>query len=100
MTYTKEQLIQELGLDGMPAQQQEMLLNTVYSNLNLRVIGLISDKLDDNQLTELNKLIEKNDDTAVQWIESNVPDYVSIIENEAKTLIEDLKSKIDKIASV
>lgn len=91
MTYTKEQLIAEIGLQNMPSDVQDKMVETIYQTLNMRVGMALSDKLTDEQLDHLTELSKKGDDEVSQWIEQTVPEYSTVIESEMQTIIDEIK---------
>jgi hypothetical protein len=97
MTYTKEQLISELGLSSAEPAQQEQLLQVFYSSLNMKLQMALADQINDEQLEALNAEIKKGDDAAAAWIDSNIPNAATIIEQETEAAVQDLKQKIKAI---
>lgn len=91
MTYTKEALIKELGAESMAPNLQNNLLDLVYATLNMRVAMLLADKLTDEQLDQMNKLVQSNDDTAVKWLETTIPDQEAIVEAELVKVLAEIK---------
>lgn len=97
MTYTHEQLIEELGLQDAAPEVQNQMVDIFYSTLNMRTAMVISDKLSDEQLEQFNSLTESNDDAAAEWVEQNVPEHKDIIETEMKAIIDETKTSVQNM---
>lgn len=97
MDYTKEQIIEALGLKDTEPEKQDALVGAVYSTLNLRVGTILADKLNEEQLDKFNALTDDNDDAATSWLSENVPDFKELANNEMKNVIDEIKERVDKI---
>lgn len=95
--YTKEELIQKLGLSGMDASKQDALVQAVYATLNMRMAMLIEGKLSDEQLQEFSNLNNQKSDEAVNWLLKTFPDYQQQVDTELEAIIEEVKTKTDQI---
>lgn len=62
-----------------------------------RIIDDILDSLDDPQVQELLHLRQTNSDQLWQWLQTNVPDLNSIIQNEVTILIGDVAENSEHI---
>lgn len=71
-----DQFLEELGLDKLPEDQKQAFLEHIYSQLELRVGTRLSDGLSDEQLSEFESFIDRDDEKVRNWITSNVPDYL------------------------
>ena len=94
MTYSKEQLIQELGLEGFEPAKQEELLNMFYTSLNMKLRMAVAAEIPEDKIAELDAEIAKGDDAVYDWIDANVPQAAEVIEKETQTAVEDLKRRI------
>jgi succinate dehydrogenase flavin-adding protein (antitoxin of CptAB toxin-antitoxin module) len=97
MTYTNEQLIEELGLQDATPEIQNQMVDIFYSTLNMRTAMILSDKLSDEQLEQFNSLTESNDDAAAEWVEQNIPEHKEIIETEMKAIIDETKTSVQNM---
>lgn len=70
-----DNFLKELGLDQLPEDQKQAFLDHIYSQLELRVGTRLSDGLSDEQLSEFESFIDRNDEKVRSWLASNVPDY-------------------------
>lgn len=70
-----EQFLEELGLNQLPDDQKQAFLEHIYSQLELRVGTRLSDGLSDEQLSEFESFIDRDDEKVRGWIAANVPDY-------------------------
>lgn len=91
MTYSKEQLIVDLGLQNMSEEFQNKMVALVYSTLNLRMSMVMADKLSDEQLDHFNQLVQMNDEAAAAWLETTVPNYAEVMEAELQTVLAEIK---------
>ncbi len=86
MITTKEDLLKKLGIENLDEASQEQLLTNIATTVNNRILVKISERLSDEDLEELDKLIDKDDETAVEWyIKSKFEHYDNFalqIENE------------------
>lgn len=71
-----DQFLQELGLDQLPEDQKQAFLEHIYNQLELRVGTRLSDGLSDEQLSEFESFIDRDDEKVRSWIVSNAPDYL------------------------
>ena len=72
-----EKFLNELGLDSMPAEQKDAFLKHIYDELELRVGTKLSEGLSESQLTEFEKIIDRDQATIQDWVRVNSPDYVN-----------------------
>jgi len=71
-----DEFLQELGLDQLPEDQKQAFLEHIYSQLELRVGTRLSDGLSDDQLSEFESFIDRDDEKVRNWIAANVPEYL------------------------
>ena len=72
-----EKFLNDLGLADMPADQKKAFLDHIYDELELRVGTKLSDGLTDAQLSEFERIIDRDQATIQAWIRDNAPDYVN-----------------------
>src|SRR5262245_42764544 len=90
-----DDLLQELGLAALPAEEKKKLLAHIYETLEMRVGMKLAEQMSDAQLTEFEQFIDRNDEAgALKWLESNFPHYKDVVASE----FERLKSEIGQVA--
>jgi len=91
-------LLDELGLGGLPEDQKRAMLQHIYETLELRVGTDLANQMSDRQLEEFEKFIDDGGDAsqaqALQWLEANLPNYKQVV-NE---VFEALKLEIKQMA--
>jgi hypothetical protein len=91
-------LLDELGLGGLPEDQKRGMLQHIYETLELRVGTNLANQMSDQQLEEFEKFIDDGGDAnqaqALQWLETNLPNYKQVV-NE---VFEALKGEIKQMA--
>lgn len=90
-----DDLLQELGLAALPAEEKKKLLAHIYETLEMRVGMKLAEQMTDAQLTEFEQFIDRNDEGgALKWLESNFPNYKDVVASE----FERLKTEISQVA--
>ena len=90
-----DDLLQELGLAGLPAEEKKKLLAHIYETLEMRVGMKLAEQMSDAQLTEFEQFIDRNDEAgALKWLETNFPNYKDVVASE----FERLKTEIRQVA--
>lgn len=90
-----DDLLQELGLAGLPAEEKKKLLAHIYETLEMRVGMKLAEQMSDAQLTEFEQFIDRNDEAgALKWLETNFPNYKDVVAAE----FERLKTEIRQVA--
>jgi predicted RNA-binding Zn ribbon-like protein len=90
-----EELLKELGLSDLPPQEKTKMFNHIYETLEMRVGTKLANQMTDEQLTEFESFIDKNDEAgALKWLETNFPDYKQVVASE----LESLKAEIKAVA--
>lgn len=72
-----EKFLNELGLGSMPAEQKDAFLKHIYDELELRVGTKLSEGLSEEQLTEFEKIIDRDQSAIQNWVRVNSPDYIN-----------------------
>lgn len=76
-------LLQQLGLAGLPDAEKNSLLRHIYETLEMRVGMRLADQMSNEQLDEFEKYFDAKDDAgAFKWLESNFPNYKQIVQEE------------------
>lgn len=93
-----DNLLKELGLGDLPADEKNKMLAHIYETLELRVGMTLAEKMTDAQLDEFEAFIDKNDeDGALKWLETNFPNYKDTVASELEKLKEEVKSQAPAI---
>ncbi|HSX06012.1 MAG TPA: DUF5663 domain-containing protein [Candidatus Saccharimonadales bacterium] len=91
-------LLDELGLGGLPEDQKRGMLQHIYETLELRVGTDLANQMTDQQLEEFEKFIDEGGDAnqaqALQWLEANLPHYKEVVNR----VFEELKAEIRNMA--
>src|SRR5690349_10148426 len=90
-----DNLLQELGLGILPPEEKKKMLAHIYETLEMRVGMELAKQMSDAQLNEFEEFINRNDEAgALQWLESNFPNYKEVVAAE----FEKLKLEIKQVA--
>jgi hypothetical protein len=91
-------LLQELGLGGLPEDQKKAMLQHIYETLELRVGTQLANQMTDKQLEEFERFIDaggdQNQAQALQWLEANLPNYKQVVND----VFEALKGEVGAMA--
>lgn len=92
-------LLADLGIN-LPADAEAELLEHLTTTLQERVGLAIFDLLDDSQAEALITLQEHgNEKVIADWIQTNVPDYQDVIQDEYDILVADLAENAQLVAA-
>lgn len=93
-------LLQELGLNGLPAAEKDGLLKHIYETLEMRVGMRLADQMTNQQLDEFEQYFEAKDDAgAFKWLETNFPNYKDIVQEEFDKLKAEVAESAPQILS-
>ncbi len=93
-----DNLLQEIGLGDLPETEKNEMLKHIYKELEMRVGMNLAARMSDTQLNEFEELSRQKDDAkALQWLETNFPDYKKVVENELNKLKDEIKKDASKI---
>lgn len=70
-----DKFLADIGLSDMADDQKQAFLQHIYEELELRVGTKLSDGLDDQQLEEFEKIIDKDQAVIDSWLGAHVQDY-------------------------
>ena len=91
-------LLEELGLGSLPADQKNSMLQHIYETLEMRVGMKLADQMTNEQLDEFEGFIDRNDEAgALKWLETNFPNYKQVVADELEALKNEIKKTSDKI---
>lgn len=77
MFQLNDEFLNDLGLNDLPEEQKKPFLQHIYNELELRVGTRLAEGLSDDQLTEFESIIERDEAKVTQWLESHIPNYTS-----------------------
>src|SRR6185503_4242788 len=90
-----DNLLQQIGLGSLPAEDKRGLLTHIYETLEMRVGMRLADQMTNEQLDEFETYFEAKDDAgAFKWLETNFPNYKDIVNEE----FEKLKTEVQQAA--
>lgn len=90
-----DNLLQELGLGQLPPDEKKKMLAHIYETLEMRVGMELAKQMTDAQLNEFEEFIKRNDEAgALRWLETNFPNYKSVVASE----FDKLKLEVKQVA--
>ena len=93
-----DNLLKELGLASLPADERNKLLAQIYETLELRVGMRLAENMTDEQLDEFEHFIDTNDEAgALKWLETNFPNYKQVVAEELEKLKVEIGNDAQKI---
>jgi uncharacterized protein DUF5663 len=93
-----DNLLKELGLGDLPAEEKNKMLAHIYETLELRVGMKLAEQMSDDQLDEFEGFIDRNDEAgALKWLETNFPNYKEVVAEELNKLKEEVKASAPQI---
>lgn len=91
-------LLQEIGLAGLPDSEKASLLKHIYETLEMRVGVRLAEQMTNEQLDEFERYFEAKDDAgAFAWLESNFPNYKDIVQEEFDKLRQEVAAAAPQI---
>lgn len=93
-----DNLLKELGLGALPADEKNKMLAHIYETLEMRVGMKLAEQMTSEQLDEFESYIDKNDEAgALKWLETNFPDYKQVVANQLDQLKAEIKASAPAI---
>lgn len=93
-----ENLLRELGLGNLPAEEKNKMLGHIYETLEMRVGMKLAEQMTNEQLDEFESFIDSNDEAgALKWLEANFPDYKQVVADELEKLKTEIKQAAPQI---
>lgn len=93
-----DNLLQELGLGTLNAEDKRVMLGHIYETLEMRVGMSLAGQMSNEQLDEFEKFIDSNDEAgALKWLETNFPDYKQVVAAELEKLKAEIKATAPQI---
>jgi predicted RNA-binding Zn ribbon-like protein len=91
-------LLDELGLANLPAEEKANFLKHIYETLEMRVGMRLADQMTNEQLDEFETFYNAKDDAgAFRWLETNFPNYKDIVADEFQKLKGEIASSAPQI---
>ena len=91
MNFTKEDIVNALGISLLDPQLQEQTVGAFLITLEQRTGQAVSDQLSDEQLQELEKVVQASGDEAgEEWLRKTVEGYDAIEEVEYNKLVAEI----------
>ncbi len=91
-------LLEELGLGGIPPEDKSSLLKHIYETLEMRVGMRLADLMTNEQLDEFERYFNAQDDAgAFHWLETNFPNYKEIVADEFAKLKDEVAQTAPQI---
>ncbi len=95
-----ENLLVELGLNGLPKDEKTAFLKHMYETLEMRVGTRLAEKMSDSQMAEFEQFINSNDEQgAFHWLEGNFPNYKDVVAEEFDKLKGEIKPMAPQIVA-
>lgn len=93
-----DNLLAELGLQALPAEEKKALLKHIYETLEMRVGTTLARQMTDAQLDEFESFINSNDEAgALRWLEMNFPNYKDVVAQEFEVLKNEIRQAAPQI---
>lgn len=93
-----ENLLKDLGLASLPADDKNQMLAQIYETLEMRVGMTLARQMTDAQLKEFEVFVNSNDEAgALKWLETNFPTYKDVVHTELGKLKEEIKKSATQI---
>jgi len=70
-----DNLLEELGLGSLPAEQKTPFLQTIYERLEYKVGLRLSEGMTEAQLIEFESIFDRNETVITNWLSANAPNY-------------------------
>lgn len=95
-----DNLLQELGLGTLPAEDKKVMLGHIYETLEMRVGMTLAQQMTNEQLDEFEGFIDANDEAgALKWLETNFPGYKQVVADELDKLKAEIKATAPQIVA-
>lgn len=89
-----QDLLASVGLGELPPDTGRLLLQHVYDTLEMRVGCEIAARMTDDQLAAFSQLIDAEAEraVAVAWLDSNLPEYKRVVQEQFDRLRAELSA--------
>lgn len=93
-----DDLLRDLGLAALPAEEKPAFLKYVYDTLETRVGMAMARQLSDDQLDEFEVFIDTEDEAgALRFLEASVPTYKQMVQEHFALLKQEIKEHAEEI---
>lgn len=91
-------LLDELGLATLPQTEKNAMKAHIYETLEMRVGVKLAEQMSNEQLDEFEAFIDQNNEAgALQWLESNFPNYKQVVADQLEQLKGEIKANAAQI---
>jgi len=95
-----DNFLAELGLSALPSEEKKTMLGHIYETLELRVGMKLAQNMTASQLEEFEVLMNAGDEAGgLKWLETNVPNYKDVVQEEFDKLKKEVAGDSAKILS-
>ena len=104
-----ENLLIELGLGTLPANEKNRMLAHIYETLEMRVGMRLAEGMSDQQLNDFEQLMplqtdsedikKQKEQAALRWLETNFPNYKQVVADELEKLKMEIKAAAPQIVA-
>lgn len=98
MTQIDETFLTDAGLQNLPDDQKQKIIEQLQTELEERVGEKLAANMSDEQLSELDKMASENEDMVIEWLEANRPDYQDVVAETANEMKEELAHNRDVLS--
>lgn len=93
-----DNFLAELGLAALSPTEKKEMLKHIYQTLEMRVGMKLASGMSDQQLEDFEKLMDAKDEAgAFQWLQTNVPEYKKVVEEEVEVLKKEISASASQI---
>ncbi len=72
-----DKFLQDIGLGDLPEDQRKAFLQHIYDELELRVGTKLSEGMSEQQMSEFESFVDRNEEKVREWFAANMADYAS-----------------------
>jgi hypothetical protein len=94
-------LLQQIGLESLPAPHRKLMLRYIYDVLEQRVGLAFAEEMTDAEFEEFEAFIDADDEAgALGWLSDKRPDYPQVVARVFEGLKEELRVEAEALVSV
>lgn len=86
----------DVHLDRLPPAEANLMLRHIYETLEVRVGIRLAGAMSNHQLDQFEAAVEQSEEAALQWLQTEVPDYRDVVVEE----LEQLRVEVRQIAPI
>lgn len=83
-------LVQELGIDKMPEDQQQRVLTNILNTLEMRVSLRMAQEMTDEQKHQIEQFSMEGDETSLEELERVYPNFLKVYQEEIDAMKADM----------